>query len=370
LRILLLADINSIHTQKWTIALKSRGIEVGVFSLNNLNHTHPELQDFQLFHPGLSKDLSSVGLLQKLKYLTVLPSLKKCIKNFAPDIVHAHYASSYGLLGSLCGFHPYLLSVWGSDIFDFPNSSYLARLLIRYNLKKADRILSTSLVMAEEAKKYTGKEIEITPFGVDLNLFKRFQVKQAHASDSIVIGTIKSLEVKYGIEYLIGIFAKLSLKYPELPMFLHIVGGGSLEGQLKEQTRALGIENQVVFLGMVPHEKVPSYLNNFDIYSALSISDSESFGVAVIEASACELPVVVTNIGGLKEVVEDGVTGLLVPPKDIEKSMESFETLLFSKGLRTEMGRKGRERVNKIYNWNENVARMIAIYQEFFSSKG
>ena len=362
----MLSDINSIHTLKWATALKSRGIDIAVFSLNGLKEAHLELQNIQVFHPGnLNTDISSSGLLQKIKYFTALQSLKKCIRNFAPDIVHAHYASSYGILGSLSRFHPYILSVWGSDIYDFPNSSFIARLLIRYNLKKADRVLSTSHVMAVETQKYTDKKIDITPFGIDLEHFRRFKGRGLQPSDSITIGTIKALEEKYGIGYLIEIFAKLHSKYPELPLMLHIVGGGSLENTLKERVRSLGVENSVSFMGKVPHEKVPACLNLFDIYAALSINDSESFGVAVIEASACELPVVVTNIGGLKEVVEDNMTGFLVPPKNIEQSMAPFEKLIFNRQLRREMGLNGRERIKKLYNWKDNVDEMIKIYQHF-----
>jgi glycosyltransferase involved in cell wall biosynthesis len=368
LRVLLLADINSIHTQKWAVVLKSRGIDIAVFSLNKLNFAHPELQNIPLFHPdNFNKDLSSAGFLQKIKYFTTIPSLRKCIRTFVPDIIHAHYASSYGILGSLIGFHPYILSVWGSDIYDFPNSSFLAKKLIRYNLKKADRILATSHVMAEETQKYTDKKIDITPFGVDLTKFKRYPVKSLFAPGSIIIGTIKALEIKYGIEYLIEVFGKLHYKFPEMSLKLLIAGGGTLETFLKERTHSLGLDSEVVFTGKIPHEEVPDYLNMLDIYSALSISDSESFGVAVIEASACELPVVVSNIGGLKEVVEDEVTGLLVAPKSIEDAVMAFERLLINKELRKEIGRNGRKRIINLYNWSDNVDSMIAIYQHFFT---
>ncbi len=369
MRVLLLADINSIHTQKWAISLKIKGIDIAVFSLNKLTTSNQELQNIEIFHPGnFDQDLSSVGLKYKIKYLKAFPSLRKCIRKFAPDIVHAHYASSYGFLGSLTGFHPYILSVWGSDIYDFPGSSLFSRMLIRYNLKKADRILSTSHVMAAETQKYTDKKIYITPFGVDLNRFKRYPVKSLFPPNSIIIGTIKALEKKYGIDYLIAVFQKLHLKYPELPLKLLIVGSGTLETSLKEQTHSLGLENEVIFTGKIQHEEVPDFLNMLDIYTALSISDSESFGVAVIEASACELPVVVTDIGGLKEVVDNQVTGLLVPPKNIEKSVESFEKLLFDVQLRKQMGKNGRERVKRYYDWNNNVDEMINIYLHFYSS--
>jgi L-malate glycosyltransferase len=366
LKVLLLADINSIHTQKWAIALQSRGIDIAVFSLNSSKTFHPELHGIQVFDPDRSgRDLSSTGLINKISYLSELPSIRKCIKSFKPDIVHSHYASSYGILGALSGFHPFILSFWGSDIFDFANRSLLTRLIIKFNLRKADMILSTSNAMAEEIKKYTSKKVAVTPFGIDPDIFKSYPVKSLFGKDELVIGTTKSLEPVYGNETLIRAFGQLYLQHPELPLRLIIVGGGSLETSLKNLVHSLKLDKQVVFIGKVAHHLIPDYLNMMDIFAALSIS--ESFGVSVIEASGCELPVVVTNIGGLKEVTIDQVTGLLVPVNNIEQTVIAFEKLIMDIELRIILGREGRERVKQLYNWKDNVCEMHKIYLRCFN---
>ena len=362
MKVLLLADINSIHSQKWATALHIRGVDMAIFSLTRLSEPNPELEGILVFHPDhFNRNLSSSGLIEKTRYFTTLPYLKKCIRNFAPDIVHAHYASSYGALGALCGFHPFILSVWGSDVYDFAKRSPFTGLMMRFNLGKADRILSTSNAMAEEIWKYTRRQIAITPFGIDPDIFKPYIVQGLFSRDEIVIGTTKSLEPVYGNDVLIRVFGQLQMQHPELPLRLLITGGGSMENALKELVYKLGLGKQVVFTGKVTHKAIPDYLNMLDIFAALSFS--ESFGVSVIEASACGLPVVTTNVGGLKEVVEDRITGLLVPPNNIGKCVESFERLIFDKELRVNMGKNGRERVKKMYNWNDNVAEMIKIYQ-------
>jgi glycosyltransferase involved in cell wall biosynthesis len=234
--------------------------------------------------------------------------------------------------------------------------------LIRRNLGKTDRILSTSQVMAEEAGNYTKKRIGITPFGIDPEQFRAYPVKSLFREGSIVIGTVKALEKVYGIEILIDAFSKLRTSHPELPLKLLIAGSGSQETSLKLKSHDLGLDDDVVFTGRIPHDRLSGYLNMMDIFVALSLR--ESFGVAVIEASACELPVVVTNIGGLKEVVEDNVTGLLVPPENAEETVVALEKLIFNPELRKELGRNGRNRVKKLYDWNKNVSTMIAIYQQ------
>lgn len=366
MKLLLLSDAYSIHTIKWAKSLSKKGIEIAIFSLNcNENEVNPYQQNnnikvYYCIDKNAKKRSSGFA---KISYLKALPCLKQVIKEFKPDIVHAHYASSYGLLGALSGFHPFILSVWGSDVFDFPNISFLHKAVIKYNLAKADKILSTSKVMAIETNKYTDKEIVVTPFGIDLDKFKPLKVNSLFDKNDIVIGTVKTLEEKYGIEYLIKAFAIVKDKHKYLPLKLLIVGAGSLSTALKKLTYDLGIEKDTVFTGKIAHELVPVYDNMLSVSVSVSVSNSESFGVAVIEASACGKPVVVSDVGGLPEVVKDGITGIVVPPRNPQKTAEAIEKLVLDVKLRKKMGEAGRKRVDKLYDWNKNVEQMIEIYK-------
>ena len=178
----------------------------------------------------------------------------------------------------------------------------------------------------------------------------------------MVIGTVKTLEEKYGVEYLIKAFKMVSDKYPELPLKLLIVGGGSLAQKLKQLTKELNIEDKTMFTGLVTFENVPKYHNMLSV--SVSVSNSESFGVAIIEASACGKPVVVSNVGGLPEVVEDGVSGIVVAARDEKETAKAIENLILDDELRKKMGNKGRERVKVLYNWDDNVKQMIGIYED------
>lgn len=370
MKILLLSDAYSIHTIKWAKSLNKKGIKIAIFSLNyNENEVNPyqhnnKIKVYYCVDKNAKKRSSGLA---KISYLKALPHLKQVIKEFKPDIVHAHYASSYGLLGALSGFHPYIISVWGSDVFDFPNVSVLHKAVIKYNLSKADRILSTSKVMAVETQKYTEKEVVVTPFGIDLDKFKPLNAKSLFDENDIVIGTIKTLEEKYGIEYLIKAFAIVKNKYKNLPLKLLIVGDGSLSGNLKKLVHDLNIENETAFTGKIPHKLVPVYDNMLSV--SVSVSNSESFGVAIIEASACGKPVIVSDVGGLPEVVENGVTGIVVPARDHEKTAKAIEKLVLDEKLRKKMGEAGRKRVAKFYDWNKNVEQMIEIYENILNIK-
>lgn len=370
MKVLLLSDAYSIHTIKWAKSLSKKGIEIAVFSLNcNENEVNPYQQNNNIkVYCCIDKNAKkrSSGF-AKISYLKALPCLKQVIKEFKPDIVHAHYASSYGLLGALSGFHPFILSVWGSDVFDFPNISFLHKSVIKYNLSKADKILSTSKVMAIETNKYTDKEVVVTPFGIDLDKFKSLEVNSLFDKNDIVIGTVKTLEEKYGIEYLIKAFAIVKNKYKKFSLKLLIVGDGSLSENLKKLVHDLNIEDETVFTGKIAHELVPVYDNMLSV--SVSVSNSESFGVAVIEASACGKPVVVSDVGGLPEVVKDGITGIVVPPRNYEKTAEAIEKLVLDVKLRKKMGEAGRKMVAELYDWNKNVEQMIEIYENILNIK-
>lgn len=363
-RILFLSDVNSAHTRKWAESLAKKGFEIGVFSLSPCTSDWFEaFSNITVFSSiKLTPEQFIASDFSKVAYFKELRALKDIIRTFKPDIVHAHYATSYGLLGVLTKFKPLIISLWGSDIFDFPRKSFLHRAVLKYNLKMADRVLSTSKVMAEETKKYTDRPVLVTPFGIDMQLFRPKPSKRLFSEQDTVIGTIKVLDEVYGIDYLIKAFKILKTKHSHLPLKLLIVGRGQQAEDLKKLTAQLGLTEDTVFTGFVNHALVSDYHNMIDI--SCFLSNSESFGVAVLEASSCEKPVVVTNVGGLPEVVDEGSTGFIVPPRDEQAAAAAIEKLILNPGLREQMGKNGRQKVSELYDWDKNLEEIIQIYNE------
>ncbi len=367
MKILLLADPSSSHTIKWANGLHDRGLEISIFGLSSYDGAQYKVGiKIDAFTSPQFIKLRTDGSLLKIFYLMALPRLKKIIKKFKPDIIHAHSASSYSLLGALSGFHPFAISVWGTDIYNFPQKSNFLKEVIIYNLKKSDMLFSTSKIMAEETKKYTNKKVNVVPFGIDTETFKPKKTKNYFSENDIVIGTIKSVEKKYGTEYLVTAFKKVKENHPNVPLKLLIVGGGSMISYIKTLVANLGIESDVQVTGFVSYDKIPGYHRMLDIYVAVSTEDSESFGVAILEASACETPVIVSNVGGLPEVVDDNTTGFIVPKSNVEVLVEKIE-LLLDEDLRKKLGKAGRIRVKNFFNWDENVIQMIKNYEEILS---
>jgi len=297
-----------------------------------------------------------------VRYLTVTGQVRRIIRAVKPDLLHAHYAAGYGTLGRLARFHPYVLSVWGSDVFDVPTRSPMHRLLIMKNLECADHVCSTSQFMAAHTRHYYAGPITVTPFGVDCRFF-RPNSRLPLDSGEFVVGTIRSLEESYGIEYLIRGFALFSSRYRGFRELRLVIGGdGSLKEKLQHLARELGVAQQTRFLGQVPYDNVPELLNSFSVFAAVSVF--ESFGVGVLEASACGLPVIVSTVGGLREVMVDGVTGIPVPPRDHNVIAEAMQKFIEDEDLRSRMGVAGRNFVLQHYEWHKTAPIMETLYLE------
>lgn len=350
MKVLLLAGANCIHTARWANGLVSRDVNVHLVTAHENEH---ELDSRVKLHILKSK--------APLAYFVDMFELRSLIKEIEPDILNAHYASGYGLLARLVGFRPTLLSVWGSDVYDFPEKSFMHRWLLRKNLKSATAIASTSHCMADKtAETFRHDKVFITPFGVDEVLFAPSS-KPEFLQSEIVLGTVKTLNFKYGIDILIKAFAKAwrDLGSPS-NLKLEISGGGSDFKELHETARELDISDLVIFHGQVNHREIPEVLNRLDIYCALS--RFESFGVAILEASSCGKPVIVSDADGPAEVTLDGVTGLVVPKEDVDATAKAMIKLIRSAELCRTMGRAGRKHVLKNYTWEKSLDLMIEAY--------
>jgi glycosyltransferase involved in cell wall biosynthesis len=351
-KIVMLAPASVIHTQRWVEGLHARGLSVVLAT------QHPDaawqaplgVRVVVLPHPGTPG------------YFLNVPALRRLLRQERPDLLSAHYASGYGTTAALAGFRPWLLSVWGSDVYDFPNEGRLKGWLLRRNLRHADAIASTSQAMARQVRRLVPQigDIAITSFGIDATRFAPRPVPHP----GLVIGTVKTLAPKYGVDVLLRAFARVVQAVPEAPpLSLVIVGGGSQRAELEALAVTLGVAARVQFVGVVPHAEVPGWLNGFDVYVAVSRLDSESFGVAVLEASACGLPVVVSDVGGLPEVVDDGVTGLVVPREDEHSLAQALQRLIADPALRHRFGAAGRKRVLDSYEWRGSVDSMLQCCQ-------
>ncbi|MEQ8154573.1 MAG: glycosyltransferase family 4 protein [Clostridiaceae bacterium] len=360
MKICYLADANSSHTKKWCESFVKKGYDVSVISLSDGN-----IEGVKVYSLDVDKNnVNGKSDLFKLNYLRKIQMVRKLVREIKPDILHAHYATSYGLLGSMASYSPYVLSVWGSDVYEFPRKSPIHSMLLKYNLAKADVLMSTSNCMAGELAQYTNKKIYITPFGVDMNKFK---VKEKEGNENeIVVGIVKSLEKVYGIDVLIKAFSIADRKLPYKNLKLKIGGKGTLEKELKDLASEKNLADKIEFLGFLSPEKVVTTFQSLDI--AVFPSISESFGVAAIEAEACGIPVIISDEEGLMEATDPGKSSIVVHKSDEDELAEAIMRLAGDEALRKDMGKAGRAYAEKNYNVINNFNYVEEIYKQITGS--
>ena len=357
-KLCLLANAASTHTEKWAIALSERGWEVEILSF--LPAELPKVKVHLI--PRLVGDKVDVILRQAW--------VRKKVEEIKPDLIHAHYATSFGLLGALTRRHPLVISAWGSDIFSFPKISFLHRNLLKWILGKADVLCSSSEIMATEMHHYIGpqKVVEIIPFGVDTTRFSPQQGEHGPEINHpisggidapVVFGVAKGLHPVYGLDLLIEAFAQVHSHFPQT--LLRIAGDGPQRSILENLAEKLGVSECVEWLGRLSNQNVADFYKRVDV--VVVPSRQESFGVTAVEGAACARPVIASRVGGLTEVIVEGETGLLVPPENILELGQAMERLLRDPILRDTMGRQGRANVLRRYDWQQNVSQMELVYE-------
>lgn len=353
MKILFIGAATSNHTIRWVNALSERGHDVLLVSRNDQQDNRSLISknvkvEYLKYGGGIGYYLNSFGL-------------RKIVKRFRPDIVNAHYATGYGTLARLSKCSPLVLSVWGSDVYIFPWKSKKNKKLVCKNLSYADAIASTSYAMANETRRVLNdfeREITVTPFGVDLNLF--YPNKKNIPNNNKVIGIVKYLEPIYDIPLLINAFEKVL--ETEKNVELHIYGDGHLKDELLKMCVDKGIEEKVKFLGVIPNTKVPEALNTMDVF--VNCSKKESFGVAVVEAMACGVPVVVTDCDGYKEIVDNHVNGIIIDKRDPNLLAKEILNYLNNPDIAHRYSKNALEKVRSMYDWSKNVSIMEQLYCE------
>lgn len=332
MKICFVGPADSAHIVKWCNWFSNRGHDIHVISFT------PGEIDSATVHridAGVDPDGSDIG---KLKYLLTGKQIKRIIDEVQPDVVNAHYATSYGIAMALSGIKGYILSVWGSDIYVFPKKSPFHRALLKYSLRKAGYLFSTSQAMADEAGKYTSRHFEITPFGVDMELFN--PSKRTRKEDlPFTVGTVKSLSDGYGIRYILEAVAEIK-RQGRIPIVLRIAGKGQQEQEYRELAEKLNIDDITTWLGFISQEQAAVEWANMDV--AIIPSLSESFGVSAIEAQACGTAVIISDVAGLLETTDNGSSGVVVERKNEKAIAEAITDLYFNPEKRKLLGEHGR----------------------------
>lgn len=202
------------------------------------------------------------------------------------------------------------------------------------------------------------EKIRILPFGIDTVRFAPVDHDHEHVQ-LLFVGAMDAQHYFKGVDVLLEALKKLE---GNGDWRLTLVGDGDLRPKYEIKTRELGLEDRVSFAGRVTDEDLPSYYAHASIFVFPSVDRSEAFGLVALEAQASGVPVVASDLDGVRTVVEHGATGLLVEPKNVEALAAGIETLMGDSVRREEMGQAARRRVKKTYAWDTHIGTLEGLY--------
>ena len=308
--------------------LRSSGVDVDVVSPNDFRHF------------GIAYGAGVIGNLRRRPWLAaavppMLASFVIAARRAARQahLVHAHWLPSGAV--ALATGKPFVVQLWGTDVELARRAPRLARAVLR----RARLVIAPSTALAAEGRRLGAREIRVIPNGVDV---PPEIGEEAKPPEVLYAGRLSR---EKGVLELIA----AADGFP-----LVVAGDGPLRSRVPQAR------------GFVPHPELEH------LYARAAVvacpSHREGFGVACAEGMAHGKPVVASAVGGLKDLVVDGETGVLVPPQDVAALRGALERLLADEPLRRRLGTAGRERIRARFSWDRFSSETIQAYDDALSS--
>ena len=384
-------DSAGIFIYNLAAGLTKKGVEVSVIAPGDRKANHFEYRNnihiyrFPYFFPlkyqllgyrdGILNNLRDSRLavaqtpsfvLAEFLYLLYILKKKKI------DLIHAHWSLPQGLLGIMAKYTlkvPCVTSLHGSDIFGLGHPIF--RSLNKLTIAHSDVLTANSRATAAMARNISGREnARLIPMGVNPDQFQKFAEvddlrKKLDLNGKVILSVGRLIELK-GTDYLIKALVKVFLEFPRAKAI--IIGSGPRKDHLRNLTRDLQLSEQIVFIDKVPQEELVKYYSIADVFVLPSIinkaGETEGFGVVLLEAMACGLPAVGSDVGGISDIIQHEDTGLLAQQKDPQDLADQITKILSDERLRKKVIKNGHNLIHTQFSWEAVTDRFVEIYLE------
>jgi len=296
---------------------------------------------------------------------------KKLIHELQPDVIHGLQINLYSYLAMHSGWRPFVITPFGGDVLVNPKKSKIAKHMAQYCLTKAnlittdadhiqDTLVGLGAVKSNIRTIYFATDVDqYYPMPKDNNLMNKLGIGSCPC-----VVSMRHLMPIYNIETLIKSIPIVLAQQPDVKYL--IVSRGPDEDMLKGLAAALGVLKSIIWLGFLPTEELPKYLNLGDLYVSTSLSDA-GLASSTGEAMACGLPAIITDFGDNSQWVQDGVNGFTFPMKDHEALADRILRLVADTNMRKLMGKRNREVIKERYNWAKEMGKMEEFYNQLAS---
>lgn len=289
--------------------------------------------------------------------------LYKIFKKRKIDIVNVHFVSTgnglYASIFKMLFKFPLIVSVHGTDVEQLPAQSFIHRWVAKICLNKADIITGCSQHMIEAVRKLTAiadQKYFIIRNGINLS---EFSDKSVYQHPTPYIFSIGRFVYKKGFDILIDAFHAFSLEVKDVELI--IAGDGEQKEEMEKSIVALKLESKVHLIGYADRATAVQLFNGCDFF--VLPSREEALGIVNLEAMAACKAIVATRVGGVPEIIEDQMNGLLVEAENSQALCEAMLILSKSAQMKEDMGRRGASLVEKTFNWNTVADQYLQAYQ-------
>lgn len=355
--------VGGIESHLFTLVneLKNR-VDLDVIVSNTNWHTQRDV------HRGVS--VTRCGALTHAASTAISPGMVLELSQRNYDVVHLHLPHPVGVASYLASRKPTrhrLVVSYHSDVIRQQRLLALYAPLVDRLLTRADVVIATSPNYRESSSvlQHFADKTTVVPYGIDLEMFRhtdalagRAREIRARFGDRPLLVGVGRLVYYKGFEFAIRALPQV----PDAQLLL--IGDGPLRVPLQQLAQELGVADRVHLLGEMQNHETPAYYFASDVYLLPSIARSEAFGIVQIEAMACGLPVINTNLpSGVPFVSRHGESGLTVPPSDAAALASAIRELLTSPETRKRMGAAGRARAEREFSKEALAAQMLALYE-------
>ena len=352
------------HVLTLSEKLVRNGHEVTVYTSNYEN-----LKEDENFH-GI--EIKRVKQLTSIYRTPITPAIKKAVFHGDHDVVHAHtpppLTAYYAARACKRSKFPFIVT-FHCDL-ELPRvigkitTAFYQRTFSRYTFRRAKKIIVHTKTYGATSRTIWNFDVSVIPsavnperFGDDIDYSAI--VKRHELEGKKVVLFVGRLVYHKGLDYLID-----SAKFMSKDVRYVVVGSGDYLDKLRRRVKEKGVEDKVIFTKSVSFDDIPKYFACCDVFVLPSVSRLEAFGLVVLEAMASAKPVIVSNIPGVRELIEDGKEGFHVEPMNAEDLAEKINLLLSDPALRKDMGRNGRKKVEKEFTWDTVVGQIEDVYKE------
>ncbi len=362
-RVLYFSRDLTTHDFRFLTSLANTALDVYYLRLEKQNTSSQEnsLPEKVKILPGLTDDTNNGSE----NFSLLVDQLREIIHQVNPDILHAGPIQSCGFLSALTGFSPLITMSWGSDILVDSEKDFLWRWVTDYTLNKTSVLLGDCQAVKMKAIQFGFSEnrIVLFPWGIDLRQYqpgKNLQFRERLGwADKFVLLSNRSWERLYGVEIVAKAFVAAAQSKPNLRLIL--LGSGSQKKEITKIFEEAGMIDRVHFGGVVAQKNLPDYLHAADLYLSASFSDGSS--VSLMEALACGLPVLVSDIPGNQEWIDQDRNGWIFETGNVENLKNSILEIYKTQYKLPIISQEARKTAEKKANWEDNFQKLLFAYQ-------